>query len=130
MGVFSGFQSLKGEHIYDEDGFGCERFVPDYQNSENVRNIVPLPVNVSTNLYDYLNKILFQYCDNAEAISRYAVALGCQKDNIQNHFVPAPVQTSETTKGIQAHHRTISFYDEITNGSMNLLPFPNTQTTP
>lgn len=126
MGVFSGFHRLKGSYEtdwHDEWGYGEEVFVPDYKSSENEKNIVPLPPNLKTNLFEYLNEILFQHVDDAAVISKYAVDLGCQRDTIKDHLVPAPIQTSDTLKGNSKFHQTIDFFNSITseNGG-NLLP--------
>ena len=59
LGVFSGFKELKGSYDtvwWDEDSCGEEYFKPDYDNDENIKNIVPLPPNLKTNLNKFLNK--------------------------------------------------------------------------
>ena len=125
MGVFSGFKTLEGTYHCDwEDEFyGDERFIPDYLNAENVRNIIPLPPNIKTNLYEYLNEILFNHVNDASIISKYAIDLGCQVKTIKDNLVPVPVQTSETKKGLKAFQQTFNFFNEITFGAgNNLLP--------
>lgn len=125
MGVFSGFDTLNGDYKTDwwDEEYGDEVFVPDYQNADNVKNIIPLPPNMKTNLYEYLNEILFNHVSDADVISKYAVDLGCQKEKLREHFIPAPVQTSETRNGINAFSKTIDFFNHITSGTgSNLLP--------
>lgn len=125
MGVFSGFKELKGTyetHWNDED-YGEEYFKPDYQNEGNVKNIVPLPPNMKSNLFEYLNEILFRHVEDAEIISKYAVDLGCQKDKLKDCLVPLPVQTSNTQRGEKVFNQTIDFFNIITAGNgSNLLP--------
>ena len=125
MGIFSGFETLKGSYECDweDDFFGCDYFVPDYKNDDNVKNIIPLPPNIKTNLYEYLNEILFGHISDAETISKYAVDLGCQKDAMKDRLVPLPILTTDTTKGIKAHNETIDFFNEITSGvGCNMIP--------
>lgn len=126
MGVFSGFQHLEGSYEceWEDEGMGYDRFVPNYDSSANVKNIIPLPPNLKTNLYEYLNEILFQHCDDPDMISKYAVDLGCKKDQLRTNFVPAPVQTATTKAGIRAHQLTMNFYNMITNNEVKLLPEP------
>lgn len=128
MGVFSGFEHLEGSYNCDweDEDYGCEHFIPDYNNVGNIKNIVPLPPNMKTNLYEYLNEILFDHVSDAGIISKYAVDLGCQKNKLRDHLVPLPVQTSDTRAGTKAHQQTINFFDEITSGTdHNLLPSHN-----
>lgn len=125
MGVFSGFETLKGSYQtdWDDEDYGYDFFKPDYNNEANVKNIVPLPPNMKTNLYEYLNEILFNYVDDANVISKYAVDLGCQKEKLKECFIAAPIQTSETAKGNKAFSETIDFFNALTSGSGgNLLP--------
>ncbi len=119
MGVFSGFKELKGSYETDwnDEDYGEEYFKPDYKNDANIKNIVPLPPNMKTNLYEYLNEILFNYVDDANVISKYAVDLGCQKEKLKECFIAAPVQTSETAKGNKAFSETIDFFNSLTSGS-------------
>lgn len=125
IGVFSGFKTLKGSyetHWNDED-YGEEYFKPDYNNEANVKNVVPLPPNMKTNLYEYLNEILFNHISDADIISEYAVDLGCQKEKMKEYFIPAPIQTSNSLKGNNAFNETINFFNNITSGNgANLLP--------
>lgn len=124
LGVFSGFKVLKGHYEcdFEDEFYGSDYFSPDYQNEENIKNIVPLPPNMHTNLNEYLNDILFKYTDNADLISKYAVDLGCQKNNLKANFLPAPEQTSSTEKGVKAFQTTIDFYNNITSGNLTMLP--------
>lgn len=125
MGVFSGYQTLKGSYEADwnDDFFGNEYFIPDYKNEANVKNIIPLPPNIKSNLAEYLNEILFNHVDDAAIISKYAVDLGCQKNIIKDCLVPMPVQTSTTQKGHKAFNETIDFFNNITSGNgANLIP--------
>jgi hypothetical protein len=126
IGVFSGFETLKGQYgddfDYDDDYWGYEYFKPDYESPENIKNIIPLPPNMKTNLYEYLNEIIFNHVSDADVISDYAIDLGCQKKVIKDRLVPIPVQTSQTEKGTRAFHQTVNFFDEITSGTgSNLL---------
>lgn len=125
MGVFSGFKELKGSYETDwnDEDYGEEYFKPDYKNDANIKNIVPLPPNMKTNLYEYLNEILFNYVDDANVISKYAVDLGCQKEKLKECFIAAPVQTSDSQKGNKAFSQTIDFFNVLTSGNGgNLLP--------
>ncbi|MDR1348274.1 MAG: hypothetical protein LBJ63_07635 [Prevotellaceae bacterium] len=124
MGVFSGFETLKGSYecVFYDDYWDYEYFKPDYESPENVKNIIPLPPNMKTNLYEYLNEIIFNHVSDADVISDYAVDLGCQKDSIKDRLVPIPVQTSNTPNGTVAFQQTIDFFNEITSGTgSNLL---------
>ena len=128
MGVFSGFETLEGRYAYDwdDEDYSIESFIPDYVNEKNVRNIIPLPPNMKTNLYEYLNEILFNHVSDADIINKYAVDLGCQKNKIKDCLVPAPVQSSDSKKGIKAFHNTIDFFNSVTAGNgNNLLPEKN-----
>jgi hypothetical protein len=125
IGVFSGFKKLRGSYvtIWEDEDYGFEYFKPDYENEGNVRNIIPLPPNIKTNLYEYLNEIIFKYVDDADVINKYAVDLGCKKEVIKDCFVPLPVQTSHSKKGTEAFNQTIDFFNEITSGNgLNMLP--------
>ena len=124
MGVFSGFETLKGSYEcnFNDEDYGDEYFKPNYESAENVKNIVPLPPNMKTNLNEYLNEILFKYTDNANVISKYAVDLGCQKEKLKANFLPAPIQSSETKNGAKAFQLTIDFFNNIVSGTCNMLP--------
>ena len=125
IGVFSGFKTLKGsyETNWNDEDYGEEYFKPDYNNEANVKNVVPLPPNMKTNLYEYLNEILFNHISDADIISEYAVDLGCQKEKMKEYFIPAPIQTSNSVKGKKAFNETINFFNNITSGNgANLLP--------
>lgn len=125
MGVFSGYKVLKGGYQTDwnDDDYGEDFFVPDYKNEANVKNIVPLPPNFKTNLWEYLNEILFSHVSDADVINKYAVDLGCQKNKLKDHFIPVPEQTSHSQHGNKVFHQTIDFFQQITSGTgHNLLP--------
>jgi hypothetical protein len=125
IGVFSGFETLKGDYhcAYEDEGFGYEYFIPDYQNTENKKNTVPLPPNMKTNLYEFLDEILFNHVSDADIISKYAVDLGCQKNRLKDCFIPLPVQSSDSSKGRTVHNKTIDFFNELAAGAGNkLLP--------
>ena len=111
------------DRLEDDEDYGYDFFKPDYNNEANVKNIVPLPPNMKTNLYEYLNEILFNHVSDADVISKYAVDLGCQKEKLKECFIPAPVQTSSTERGVKAFNETIDFFNIITSGNgSNLLP--------
>ncbi len=125
IGVFSGFIKLKGSYEADwnDEDYGEDYFKPDYQNEDNVKNTIPLPPNMKTNLFEYLNEILFRHVEDAEIISKYAVDLGCQKDKMKNFLVSLPTQTSHTERGVRAFNQTIDFFNAIKAGNgINLLP--------
>jgi len=124
IGVFSGFKVLEGHYDceYDDEYMEYGSFVPEYDSPDTIKNIIPLPPNIKSNLSEYLNEILFKYCDNADLIHKYAVDLGCQKEKLKANFIPAPEQASTTKKGIKAFNATIDFFNEITTGQMNMLP--------
>lgn len=124
MGIFSGFETLNGSYecIYNVEDYGDEYFKPDYENPENIKNIVPLPPNMKTNLNKYLNEILFKYTDNSDLISKYAIDLGCQRKKIKANFLPAPIQTSTSKNGAKAFQLTIDFFNDIILGTCNMLP--------
>lgn len=128
MGVFSGFEHLDGTYQADfnDDFFGDVFFKPNYQSDNNVKNIVPLPPNMHTNLYEFLNEILFKQVDDVDIISKYALALGCQRKTIKASLIPMPVQTSDSAKGVVKFHQTVDFFNSITSGNgTNLLPEKN-----
>jgi hypothetical protein len=127
MGLFSGFQELKGSYDtswYDEDGYGEEFFVPDYSNDENVKKIVPLPVNIKSNLFDYLNEILFNKVEDSNIISQYVAHLGCQKEKIKDKivFVPVPENTGDSRNAKIAHRYTKHFFESTLDKSIELIP--------
>ena len=129
MGLFSGFDHLEGSYNtswMDEEDWGYESWTPDYDSKHNVKKIVPLPVNIKTNLYEYLNEILFEQQDDANILNDYAVNLGCKKKVIQDAvFIPAPELTSETmpSNSRKAHKETTYLFETIeNNGQMKLIP--------
>lgn len=125
MGVFSGFEVLNGSYDteWEDEGFGYDFFKPDYHNEGNIKNIVPLPPNFKTNLYEYLNEILFNHVSDADIISKYAIDLGCKKNLLKDCFVPHPVLTNDSKKGQVAFNRTLYFFNSLTEGTgSNLLP--------
>lgn len=127
MGVFSGYAELKGTYDtswYDEEGYGEEFFKPDYDNADNVKKIVPLPVNMKTNLYEYLNEVLFEKQEDLDIISKYAVNLGCQKEALKDKvvYVPAPENSGTGVNAELAHRRTQYFFDALVNKNVSLIP--------
>jgi len=127
MGVFSGFAELNGSYDtswYDEEGYGEEFFKPDYEHADNVKKIVPLPVNMKTNLWEYLNDILFEKQEDLDIISKYAVNLGCQKEALKDKivFVPAPENTGTGVSAKIAHRQTQYFFDSLVNKNVSLIP--------
>lgn len=125
MGVFSGFSELKGSYTTDwndEDDWGYDRFVPDYDRSE--KKVVPLPVGGTTNLYEYLNEILFKQNTDLEIINQYAVNLGCQKEQLKNKvvFIPSPECSSTRPNGIAAHKQNQLMFDFLANQNLTLTP--------
>lgn len=128
-GVFSGFAELKGTYqtkYYDEDDYyGEERFVPDYVNTENVINIAPLPIGIKSNLYEYLNELLFEKCEDIDVLSEYAINLGCQRDTIKKaKYVAHPEISDRYPKKTR---QTVDFFEAASNGNINLLPPPKSQ---
>lgn len=129
-GVFSGFKHLEGQYScnhYDEDdygdGYSLESFRPDYQNPNNEIFVAPLPIGIKTNLYEYLNEILFQHCDDPDLISKYAVNLGCQKDTIRKAtYIPSPELNSDLQRAKVSHLQNIDFFKASAEGSINLIP--------
>lgn len=135
IGVFSGFAELKGSYhtnYFDEDdySYGDEYFVPDYNHSDNVKKVVPLPVNMQSNLYEYLNEIIFQKIDDMDLINKYAVALGCQKDKLQKSikFIPAPKNTGSSSNAIKAHKQAVYFFESVSKKNIALIPENVSQT--
>ena len=124
-GVFSGFKNLEGSYKtnwLDED-YGEEYFVPDYENPANEIYVAPLPVGMKTNLYEYLNEILFQHCDDPSLLSKYAVSLGCQVGTIRKAtYIPAPELNSSLTRARQNHIQNIDFFASAEKGDIKLLP--------
>jgi len=134
MGVFSGFAHLKGTYEtnwYDEAdyGYGEDHFKPDYQHEDNVKKIVPLPVNMKTNLYEYLNEILFEKQEDMDIISKYAVHLGCQRQALQKKvvYIPAPENTGTSYNARIAHQYTKHFFEAATSKNIALIPEKTSQ---
>jgi hypothetical protein len=125
-GVFSGFKHLEGSYHtrwHDEDDYGDETFIPDYNNDKNEIYVAPLPLGVKTNLFEYLNEILFQHCDDPDILSKYAVNLGCQKETIRKAtYVPAPELHSNLPRAKANHIQAIDFFQSAENASIRLLP--------
>jgi hypothetical protein len=126
MGLFSGFSKLPGTYKtcwHDED-YGDETFVPDYDRG--TKRIVPLPVGGHTNLYEYLNEILFKRNDDLNIIDQYAVNLGCQKEKLKDKvvFALAPENTSVTnpTSSKAAFQKTQLMFDFLSNQNLQLMP--------
>lgn len=127
MGVFSGFENLHGSYHtdwQDEDEWGYERFVPDYDRS--TKKIVPLPIGGRTNLYEYLNEILFKQNNDLDIINQYAVNLGCQKEQLKNKvvFIPVPEYNSKTNpaRSKTAFNQTQMMFDFMSNQNLQLMP--------
>lgn len=128
MGVFSGFDKLTGSYKTDwqdeEDNWGYERFVPDYERG--TKRIVPIPVGGKTNLYEYLNEILFKSNDDLDIISEYAVNLGCQREKLKDKvvFALAPEYSSKTSPvaSRKAFHQTQLLFDFLANQNLQLMP--------
>lgn len=127
MGVFSGFDKLTGSYEtdwQDEDDWGYERFVPDYERG--TKRVVPIPVGGKTNLYEYLNEILFKPNDNLDIINEYAVNLGCQKEKLKDKvvFALAPEYSSNTSpySSRKAFKETQLLFDFLTNQNLQLMP--------
>jgi hypothetical protein len=128
-GVFSGFKHLEGKYscnYYDEDdqSYGEETFIPNYASPENEIFVAPLPIGIKTNLYEYLDEILFQHCDDPEILSKYAVNLGCQKDTIRKAtYIPAPELNSTLSRAQTNHIQNINFFEAAGSGAgFKLLP--------
>jgi hypothetical protein len=130
-GVFSGFKHLEGSYscnYYDEDddgnGYSLESFKPDYVNPKNEIFVAPLPIGIKTNLYEYLDEILFQHCDDPELLSKYAINLGCQKDTIRKAtYIPAPELNSDLPRAKRNHIQNINFFEAVGSGEgLKLLP--------
>lgn len=127
MGVFSGFANLSGSYEtewFDEQGYGEDRFIPNYESDENIKKIVPLPVNMKTNLYEYLNEILFNKVDDLDIISKYAVQLGCQKNALKDRvvYIPAPEDTGNGRNSALAHQQTKFFFKAVEQKRIALIP--------
>jgi hypothetical protein len=129
MGVFSGFEKLPGTYKtkwYDEDEYkyGYEIFVPDYDRG--TKRVVPIPVGGKTNLYEYLNEILFKQNENLDIVSEYAVNLGCKKEELKDKvvFAIAPEYSSKmnTEKSKKAFHETQLLFDFLSNQNLQLMP--------
>lgn len=127
-GVFSGFKNLEGSYecnYYDEDeySYGNEYFKPNYQDPKNEIFVAPLPIGLKTNLYEYLNEVLFQHCDDPDLLSKYAVNLGCQKDTVRKAtYVPAPELHSDLDRAKKNHIQSINFFESASSGAIKLLP--------
>jgi len=126
MGVFSGFENLDGSYDTDwndEEGWGHDRFVPNYDRA--TKKIVPLPIGGRTNLYEYLNEILFKHNEDLDIVHQYAVNLGCQKENLKGKvvFVPSPEYSSNTDpiRSRQAFQQTQLMFDFMSNQNLQLI---------
>lgn len=130
MGLFSGFTSLPGSYKttwHDEDEYGEETFVPDYDRG--TKRVVPLPVGGKTNLYEYLNEILFNRSEDLDIINQYAVNLGCQKEKLKDKvvFALAPEYSSATSphNSRVAFRETQLMFDFLSNQNLQLMPTNN-----
>lgn len=125
-GIFSGFNNLEGTYKtrwFDEGDCGQETFVPDYKSEYNEIFVAPLPIGIKSNLYEYLNEILFKHCDDADMISKYAVDLGCQKETVRKSiYIPAPELNSDLPKAKRNHISNIDFFKNAESGNVSLMP--------
>lgn len=132
-GVFSGFKNLEGHYDTDytdeEDySYGNERFVPNYNDSKNEIFVAPLPIGLKSNLYEYLNEILFQHCDDPDVLSKYAVSLGCQANTVRKAtYIPSPEMHSKVKsyEARQKHIQAIDFFKAVGDAAIALLPEKN-----
>lgn len=128
MGLFSGFKELRGTYKtdwYDEEDYGEQHFVPNYNHDENVKKIVPLPVNISMNLFEYLNNLLFNKVEDENILNEYVAQLGCQKKEIKDKivFIPAPENTGTGRHAKIAHRYTKEVFESIeSNKAIELIP--------
>lgn len=127
MGLFSGFDKLPGTYTtdwHDEDDWGYDKFVPHYDRG--TKRVVPIPVGGKTNLYEYLNEIIFKPNDNLDIISEYAVNLGCKKEELKDKvvFALAPEFTSKTAPehSKKAFKETQLLFDFLSNQNLQLMP--------
>lgn len=140
MGIFSGFSELPGTYrtryldegleYQDEDGnwvsdgFTVQSFKPDYDRG--TKRIVPLPVGGHTNLYEYLNEIIFKQNQNLDIIHDYAVNLGCQKDKLKDKVVfalePEYSSGADTPRSREAFKQTQLMFDFLSNQNLQLMP--------
>ena len=133
IGLFSGYDKLDGNYItnWNDEDYGDEYFVPDYDRS--TKRIVPLPSGLRTNLYEYLDEMIFKQTNDLDIINDYAVSLGCQKNKLKEKivFAPAPEYSSATNKpkSMQAFKETQLMFDFFTNQNYQLLP-ENENNTP
>lgn len=127
MGLFSGYEELKGTFEtswYDEEDYGEDFFKPQYNHPDNVKKIVPLPVNIKTNLYQYLDEILFNKVEDENIINDYMVQLGCQKEKVKDSivFIPVPVNSGSGINAKSAHEKTMYFFESAENKNIALIP--------
>lgn len=127
LGLFSGFEELKGTFEtawYDEDNYGEDFFKPDYNHHDNVRKIVPLPVGIKSNLFEYLEELLFNKIEDEKIINDYVAHLGCQRKIIKEKivFIPVPENTGKGKNASIAHRYTKHFFDSAFNGNVALIP--------
>lgn len=127
MGLFSGYQNLEGTYTtywHDEDNYGEESFKPNYNHEDNVKKIVPLPVNIKSNLFDYLNELLFNKVEDENIINQYLVQLGCQKEKVKDKivFLPAPENTGQGVNAKRAHQYTLHFFESSQQKNISLIP--------
>ncbi len=126
IGVFSGFADLKGTYttVWTDEDSGYDTFIPDYDRA--TKKIVPLPIGGKTNLYEYLNEILFKHSQDLDVVNEYAVNLGCQKEKLKESvvFVPVPEYNSNTDplSSRKAFKQTQLMFDFISNQNLQLMP--------
>lgn len=127
IGLFSGFKHLAGTystHWFDEENYGEDFFKPDYQSSDNIKKVVPLPVNMSSNLHEYLNELIFNKVEDENIINKYVASLGCQKEILKNKivFIPVPENTGEGKNAAKAHKATSHFFELSKEKNISLIP--------
>ena len=101
MGLFSGFENLHGTYKttwYDEDSYGEEFFKPDYNHAENVKKVVPLPINIKSNLFQYLEELLFNRISDEVTITKYVADLGCQREKVKDKIETLHSEISQSIK--------------------------------
>lgn len=127
MGLFNGFQELKGTYTtrwYDEEDYGEDFFKPDYQHKDNIKKIVPLPIGIKSNLYEYLEELLFNRVEDEDIINNYVAHLGCQRARIKENivFIPAPEKSGSGRNALVAHQYTKHFFESVKKDGVQLIP--------
>lgn len=127
MGLFSGFKELKGTYTtswYDEEDYGEDFFKPNYNHQDNVKKVVPLPIGIKSNLYEYLEELLFNRIEDEKIINEYVAHLGCQRERIKENivFIPAPENTGSGRNAKTAHQYTKHFFESALKSEVQLIP--------